>query len=249
MTGYLTPARLVLLPVGILSGLLLAEQVSFGGHAFGMAAVETFLGAMLRPIEVAFIRPLANWLLGDASVSRLYPHWRSIFILFWLFAGTAGLVGISARPRPPAHVGFVVVWGGLCALAAAALAGISPPSSPTIGRSMLAVLFIWSLPLLSLRPIKIWSRFSGTLAIGLAAWFGLFGGTRAEKWTSTGIPSPGLGLAVTIVLLLATISIAEGFRVAHRDRDRARTLLCQSVFRLGLDIYLVVGSVAAIAFL
>jgi hypothetical protein len=150
-----TIVRLALIGLGIASAVLLAHS------AFGIRFNEDFLlflgivrdtiGFIVTPFEVLIVQPVVRWLHEQGWALELHDHWRSAFVLLWLFNASEmrtnaspsfifGGAGAGATIRIPVRW----AWAALTALLGGVLAGTLPLNYPAVLWWPVAAYFLYS---------------------------------------------------------------------------------------------------------
>ncbi len=130
---YLNLARLMLLPLAVLSVVMLARD----GFRIPMSTyfdqlLDAYDGA-LQAVAIFVFEPLIKAALSWAAwwlqiEIELFSHWKYVFVLWWLVFGAIARV-IASSDASRATMAAWYAWGGLCALAGGVTAGIAPLSS------------------------------------------------------------------------------------------------------------------------
>jgi hypothetical protein len=198
----------------------LESMLEFYKHCLGLMLdwAVPYLNAVLR-FSLAWI----GW------KPHLYPHWRDVFVLMWLYFG-GDVKSFLARNRP-ASVLATIGFGGLIALAASVASGVVMLDDP----SMLAII----LPIFGFVLYEV----------GQAAWAGIFQRPEGKTWLQTfrfnfvgyaltdmiigvaailaawesrhrGIPNPNLVLLLVFVLALAFRNVGLGAWLAMAENSK-----------------------------
>lgn len=128
---YLNAGRILLLPLAILSVIVLARDGFRIPLNLYFERVLDIYDDMFRTIAVLIFEPAIRTVL--AAVGQwleikliLLPHWKYVFVLWWLVFGA---IARAVQVRRPLRMGAWYAWGGLCALLGGVVAGLTPLSS------------------------------------------------------------------------------------------------------------------------
>src|SRR5262249_19220776 len=127
----------------------LASAVLLAHSAFGIRFNEDFLlflgivgdaiGLIVTPFELLLVNPVVRWLHTLGLVFELHDHWRSAFVLLWLFIASAtrafnspALVFGGAGAGAAIRSLFRWVSAAFAALLGGALAGTVPLDDPAV---------------------------------------------------------------------------------------------------------------------
>lgn len=133
--GIGTIVRLLAIALGIMSATAMAvngfEVPVNQGLMDVLEGVRELVGTIVWPFEKLIVMPVVNWLHAQGARFDLYAHWKTAFVLLWLY--------FAAFSRAAVATGYslgrtVYVWllSGVCALAGGVLAGTAPLSHPAV---------------------------------------------------------------------------------------------------------------------
>lgn len=242
--------RLILIALGVASATLLAHS------AFGIRFNEDFLlfldvvrdtiGVVVLPFELLIVKPGVRWLHEQGWVFVLYPHWKSAFVLMWLFFAATSRSDMDQKEW--GDFAFMWFWAGASALVAGVMSG-------TVSQDHPAVLW-WPMAgvLVFLTGRLVWRRalyhegrsFARSFAFGMAlsfcvliVFFALAAiGIIPIPLPLRGVPSPGLVVLATLVAIIAAVYLLLGALIRRSD-----------LVRIGLDTLAVLGGAAIIVYL
>lgn len=159
-TNYVNIARLAFVPFGVLSAVALARQgFDLQLNAFFSELINAYDGTMqavarlvFEPVIKAAFDQLRAWFGVDL---KLLPHWKYVFILWWLVFGAIARAVAQAKGQRAA-VGYYA-WGGTCAFAAGVVAGVSPLTSLGMFLCMSGLFFFMA----GIYVFDAWKRWPG----------------------------------------------------------------------------------------
>jgi hypothetical protein len=116
--------------LGIVAGAISLSILAWKGFHFGFGP---FLLAVLEQIEAdyefffSFIEPYVQMAVAELRAVlgwnlQLFPHWKHVFVLMWLYFGTNARQVLSSGGWGGAAFRFL--WGGAIAISAGVLAGV-----------------------------------------------------------------------------------------------------------------------------
>jgi hypothetical protein len=247
---YLNAARLLLLPIAILSVVVLARDgfriplnvyfdrlLDVYDDTFGTVAV------LIEPAIKAVLSIVGQWVQIKLI---LLPHWKYVFVLWWLVFGTIARTIVAHGARTNATVWYA--WGALCALLGGVVAGLAPLSSVGFLLSS-SGLFLYMCGVnmyaaiqdgLTVRNGVMAIVGALILAIGVSSPAGIFYDPRAEGF--------GLKVLLTTIALfavgIAMVAIGPARYRAASTGSFWREYLSDHEVTGALDVLTVLGSAA-----
>jgi hypothetical protein len=227
-----------------LTGRILEYYEDFARAFFGWA--EPCLDAILR------------YTLGWTALRfQLYPHWKHIFLIMWIYFGSdvmthwkfgsalGGSAG-AARKRLAISLAFC---SGLVALAISIAAGVVPLYDAKSNTLMFAIVvagfvsYEWAVNALATTFIRDqnetwWAAFRGHVRFPLqvaavGAIMVLLGNQIAKVQVLKTLPAPSIALLAISVVLLALYRVAVGLAWTRQHRDLRREF--SEVFQLSVS--------------
>lgn len=256
-TNYANLARLVFVPFGVLAAVALARQ-GFGLrlNAFFGELIDAYDGTiqaiarlLFEPVIKVALNQLRAWFTLDL---QLLPHWKYVFILWWLVFGAIARAVAQVKGQRAA-AGYYV-WGGVCAFAAGVVAGVAPLPSLGVILCMSGLFFF----LIGLQVLDAWTAWPGPkefvngmigaafLTMGATALGGIFYDPRASTY--------GLQATATAVGLVALFALYRSYGIAQSKAAEEggniwARLSVDPRATASLDVLTVLGGAAVIIFL
>jgi hypothetical protein len=138
-----TIGRLLAIALGIASAVLLAHS-GFGirfneEFLLFLKLVENTVGFVVLPFELLLVEPAIRWLREQSLIFDLYPHWKNVFVLLWLFFAaekrafsSLSLLAGNEGPLAAALAAFRWMWAALVALIGGCFAGTVSLDHPAV---------------------------------------------------------------------------------------------------------------------
>lgn len=123
--------------VGLLLGLvtlvlLLVDGVDIRVSALmheALAGVRELIGTLVWPIELLLVQPAVVWFAKQGFAISLDDHWKSVFVLLWLYFGAVASESARADWKLGSALGTI---GAIWALTGGILAGTAHLTDPNV---------------------------------------------------------------------------------------------------------------------
>jgi hypothetical protein len=228
------------------------------------------LGFILDPLEKKIVHPALDWIRSFGwHIPMVAPHWRSVFVLLWLFMITAAKNlpgplflldnlrdnieslgrGSQSRIKMPHHLrARNIIVAGACALVGAVATGTVAKDSLEILTWPLASFFLYGVVTEFMTGIVGHSNFRGFFRMGALTLITILAGFLfgpALGLMNLDIESPGLLILVSLVGAMGLIFLVLGLFSIGSLQERLK----DQYMVAGADILAVLGTAAAIAYI
>jgi hypothetical protein len=262
MSNYFSAWRLFLIPLGVMSALVMARD----GLGFPLTDTINWVlngySGLLAQIAVVLVDPWIERLFAQLrqlfSIDlQLYPHWKHVFILLWLYLGANSRIWMNAFANSSdgswasafRRMWFDWLLSLALSLTSSIAAGAVPLSHPGI--------VYWPLAAIALHqggsmvgptPKSVLSFYAALVTVCIVA--PLLFPDQFQRMPFAQLPSPGLAMLAAVVVFLAVVSLLPSWNDPILSDEtlgpiRERWMMHPST-QIGLDVLSVLSGSAII---